>query len=104
MAKVRAPSQPGEILLKEYLEPAGVSIGDFAKHIGLTEKVLTNFIESKTKINMDKAYRLAKATGTPVEFWLNLQQAVDVHAAKSDKELAEVVRGIKKFKFPAKAA
>lgn len=104
MAKVRAPSHPGEILLKEYLEPAGIYVGDFAKHIGLTEKVLVNFIVGKTKINMDKAYRLAKATGSSVEFWLNLQQAVDVHAAKGDKELAAVVRGIKKFKFPAKAA
>lgn len=95
MAKTRKPSTPGEILLKEYLEPAGISTADFAKHIGMVTSTLSRLIDGKTKLTIRTAYRLAKATKTTVEYWVNLQQAVDLAAAKADKELAAEVKAIK---------
>lgn len=95
MAKARKPSAPGEILLKEYLEPAGISPTDFAKHIGLATSTLSRLLDGKTKLTIRTAYRLAKATKTTVEYWVNLQQAVDLAEAKADKELAAEVKVIK---------
>lgn len=95
MAKARKPSTPGEILLKEYLEPKEISPTDFAAHIGLATATLSRLINGKTKLTIRTAHRLAKATKTTVEFWVNLQQAVDLAEAKADKELAAEVKAIK---------
>ena len=95
MAKARKPSTPGEILLKEYLEPAGIAQADFAKHIGLATSTLSRLIDGKTKLTIRTAYRLAKATKTTVEFWVNLQQAIDLAEAKADKALAAEVKLVK---------
>lgn len=95
MAKARKPSTPGEVLLKEYLEPAGISQTDFAKHIGLATSTLSRLIEGKTQLSIRTAYRLAKATKTTVEFWVNLQLAVNLADAKTDKALAAEVKLIK---------
>lgn len=95
MAKARKPSTPGEILLKEYLEPAGISPTDFAKHIGMATSTLSRLIDGKTKLTIRTAYRLAKATKTTVEFWVNLQQAIDLAEAKADKALAAEVKLVK---------
>lgn len=95
MAKARKLSTPGEILLKEYLEPAGISPTDFAKHIGMATSTLSRLIDGKTKLTIRTAYRLAKATKTTVEFWVNLQQAIDLAEAKADKALAAEVKLVK---------
>lgn len=95
MAKARKPSTPGEILLKEYLEPAGIAPTDFAKHIGLATSTLSRLLDGKSKLTIRTAYRLAKATKTTVEFWVNLQQAIDLAEAKADKALAAEVKVIK---------
>lgn len=95
MAKARKPSTPGEILLKEYLEPAGIAQTDFAKHIGMATSTLSRLIDGKTKLTIRTAYRLAKATKTTVEFWVNLQQAIDLAEAKADKVLAAEVKLVK---------
>lgn len=95
MAKARKPTTPGETLLKEFLEPAGIAQADFAKHIGLATSTLSRLIDGKTKLTIRTAYRLAKATKTTVEFWVNLQQAVDLAEAKADKALAAEVKVIK---------
>lgn len=95
MAKARKPSTPGEILLKEYLEPAGISPTDFAKHISMATSTLSRLIDGKTKLTIRTAYRLAKATKTTVEFWVNLQQAIDLAEAKADKALAAEVKAVK---------
>lgn len=95
MAKARKPSTPGEILLKEYLEPAGIAQADFAKHIGLATSTFSRLIDGKTKLTIRTAYRLAKATKTTVEFWVNLQLAIDLAEAKADKALAAEVKLVK---------
>lgn len=95
MAKARKPSTAGEILVKEFLEPAQISTTDFANHIGVTTATLGGIISGKTRLTAATAHRFAKATKTSVEFWLNLQLAYDVAVAKADKELAAVIKGIK---------
>ncbi len=42
--KSRPPTHPGEILLKEFLEPLGLSQKQFAEHLGWTYPRLNEFI------------------------------------------------------------
>ena len=102
MAKARKPSTPGEILLKEYLEPAGIAQADFAKHIGLATSTLSRLIDGKTKLTIRTAYRLAKATKTTVEFWVNLQQAIDLAEAKAGQEYLSRLGYYSKFEHLVK--
>lgn len=57
----RRPVPPGEILLREFLEPLGVTQADFAKRIGVTAARLSEIIHGKRPVTMDTALRLERA-------------------------------------------
>lgn len=97
MAKVRVTTHPGEILAEEYLKPAGLTNAALAAHIGVSTAALSRFINGKSNLSISLAYRLAKALGTSVEFWVELQTAYDLSSVKVDKDLAAAVRKIKKL-------
>ncbi|MEX9297417.1 addiction module antidote protein, HigA family, partial [Providencia alcalifaciens] len=49
------------------------------------------------KLSMDMAFKLAKAFDTSKEYWINLQQAVDVWEVKSDARIQEEISRIKYY-------
>ena len=51
-----------------------------AEHIGCDVKVFSQIVNGRSSIGAELAMRLAGALDTSPEFWLNAQQAVDVHA------------------------
>lgn len=77
----RRPVPPGEILLREFLEPLGVTQADFAKRIGVTAARLSEIIHGKRPVTMDTALRLERALGFKAESWLRMQLAVDMFDA-----------------------
>ncbi|HZX67650.1 MAG TPA: HigA family addiction module antitoxin [Candidatus Elarobacter sp.] len=77
----RRPVPPGEILLREFLEPLGVTQADFAKRIGVTAARLSEIIHGKRPLTMDTALRLERALGFKAEAWLRMQLAVDMFDA-----------------------
>ncbi|MDH3673179.1 MAG: HigA family addiction module antitoxin [Gammaproteobacteria bacterium] len=74
LPKKRPPTHPGEMLLKEFLEPLGVSQKDFAKHLGWTYARLNEIINSRRGVSAKFALAFGEALGTGPEFWLNLQR------------------------------
>jgi addiction module HigA family antidote len=78
----RKPTHPGEMLLKEFLEPLGMTQKDFAEHIGWTFARLNEIIRSKRGVSADSALTLAEAFSIEPEFWLNLQISWDLWHAK----------------------
>ena len=72
--KKRKPTHPGEMLLKEFLEPMGVSQKIFAAHLGWTYARLNEIIKSRRGLTEDSALSLAEALQMEPEFWLNLQR------------------------------
>lgn len=74
LPKNRAPTHPGEMLLKEFLEPMGVTQKHFAEHINWTYARLNEIIHGKRGITADSALTLADAFEMEPEFWLNLQR------------------------------
>ncbi len=77
--KNRMPTLPGEVLRKEFLEPAGISQRKLAKHIGMTTETVNRIVNGHQSITPLTALRLSKALGTTPEFWLFLQDKIDLY-------------------------
>ncbi len=80
----RKPTLPGEILLEEFLEPMQISQTALAKHIEVDYKVINRIVNGHSSLTPDIALRLSKVLGTTPEFWLNLQQKLDVFDAQKN--------------------
>jgi antitoxin HigA-1 len=78
----RPPIHAGEILLKEFLEPFGMSQKELAKRIGVTPVRVNELVKGKRGITPDTALRLEALFGMEAQFWLNLQLATDLYEAK----------------------
>jgi addiction module HigA family antidote len=78
VAKKLAPLHPGEILLKDFLEPLGLSQYRVAKALSVPPRRINEIVLGKRSITADTALRLARFFGTSDRFWLNLQDAYDL--------------------------
>lgn len=78
----RAPTHPGEVFLEEFLKPTGMTQRTAAEKMGISFNRLNEIILSKRGVTADTALRFAKLTGTTPEFWMNLQNGVDLYEAR----------------------
>jgi antitoxin HigA-1 len=91
----RRPTPPGEILLREFLEPLGMTQVAFAKHIGISTARLSEIIHGKRAVSIDTAIRFERALGFSADSWLRMQLAVDMYDAQHGpvaKALARIKR------------
>jgi addiction module HigA family antidote len=84
--KNRPPSHPGEILLKDFLEPSSITQSALADAIHVPFQRINELINGKRGITPSTALRLAKFFGNSAEFWLNLQQAWDLYRVLREEE------------------
>jgi antitoxin HigA-1 len=82
------PFHPGEILLEEFLEPAGVTQAAFAEKLGWTTTRLNELIKGKRGITAAAALDLADALGTSPKLWMNLQATFDLDKAAKARRVA----------------
>jgi len=82
MAKKLAPIHPGEILLKDFLEPMEISQYRLAKAMSVPARRINEIVQGKRAISADTALRLGRFFGMESEFWLNLQSRYDLEVAK----------------------
>lgn len=76
------PIHPGEILVKEFLEPIGISQYRLAKDIGVTPRRINEIVHGRRAISADTALRLSQFFGMEAQFWLNLQSRYDMEVAR----------------------
>ncbi len=74
----RIPSHPGEILLKEFLEPMRKSQVELAREVGVPVQRVNEIVRGKRGVSAETAWLLARAFGTSAEFWANLQTQHDL--------------------------
>jgi len=79
------PFHPGEVLLEEFLEPAGVSQAAFARQLGWTKARLNELIRGKRGITAESALDLSEALGTSAKLWMNIQSTYDLDRAASKR-------------------
>jgi addiction module HigA family antidote len=78
------PVHPGEVLLEEFLKPWNLSQNQLAQHMGITTTRLNEIVRGRRRVTGDTALRLARATNTTPEFWLNLQALYDLECARDE--------------------
>jgi addiction module HigA family antidote len=85
----RRPTAPGVILAEFYLAPKGVTVKDFANAAGISRKHMSDIIHGHAAVTADVASRVAEALGTTAQYWLNLQNAVDLYDASKRVQKAK---------------
>ena len=88
MRPPKNPIHPGEMLLEEFLKPAGETQAAFASRVGWTRARLNELIRGKRGITADAALDLAEALGTSSKLWMNLQATWDLDAARRRRRSA----------------
>ena len=84
----RNPFHPGEVLLKEFLEPAGITLTEFAGKLVWTHARLNQLIKGKRGVTADSALDLAETLGTSAKLWMNLQATYDLDQAMGRRKAA----------------
>lgn len=86
---------PGEILLKEFLEPMGLSQNALARAINVPPRRVNEIILGKRGVNADTALRFAAFFGTSEGLWLGLQANYDLEEARDAIKAADLAHAEK---------
>jgi antitoxin HigA-1 len=85
--KNRVTTHPGTILLKEYLEPMGLTQKELADHLEIPIQRVNEIVRGKRGVSPDTAWLLSEAFDTSPEFWLNLQSMHDLSSNRPDRHI-----------------
>ena len=80
--KMMRPIHPGEVLMKEFLEPMGVTQYRLAKDLSVPPRRINEIVHGKRAVTADTALRLSRYFGTSERFWMNLQTRYDMELQK----------------------
>lgn len=87
----RTSTHPGQVLLKDFLEPMELSQTELARHLGVPIQRINELVRGKRGVTPDTAWLLAKALGTSPEFWMNLQVNYDLTSTVPPKGVKRLV-------------
>ncbi len=82
----RSPTHPGEMLMKEFLSPMGITQRQLAEAIHVSYQRINEIVNGRRGITPATALRLAKFFGNSADFWMNLQQRWDIYYAQQSEE------------------
>jgi antitoxin HigA-1 len=74
----RRPTHPGELLREETLPATGLTPSELADRLEVPRRGINELLQERRSVNPDLAHRLARVFNTTPEFWLRLQEAVDI--------------------------
>ena len=80
----RRPTHPGELLREDILPAARLTQAELALRIGVSRRTINEIVHERRPVTTDMAHRLGRAFRTTPEFWLNLQQSVDLWDAMQE--------------------
>ena len=75
---VKTSITPGEILLKEYLKPMGISQNAVARAIGVAPQTINEIVHARRSITPAMSIRFGAFFGQSDEFWHGLQIECDI--------------------------
>ncbi len=82
---IRKPTHPGSVFLEDVMKPLNLTVTDAAGMLGVSRKALSEFVNEKTSLSPEMALRIAKATNTSVESWMNMQQKLTLWNARKNE-------------------
>lgn len=91
------PAHPGELLREEIVPAAGLTQERLAKLLGVSRRTVNEIMTERRSVSADMAHRLARFFNTTPDFWLGLQQDVDLwQAAEVGKAKYEEIKPLRK--------
>lgn len=84
---------PGEILLEEFLKPAGLSQSELARALDVPPRRINEIVLGKRSITADTDLRLARYFGMSDGFFLGLQADFDLLQRR--REIGATIKAIK---------
>ena len=98
----RPPTHPGEMLLKEFLGPLGVSQVEAAKRMRIPFQRLNAIVKGRRAVSADTALLLEALTRWDAQIWRTLQAKWDLWHALRTRGRRPRVKALPKV--PAEAA
>lgn len=68
------PTQPGDILVHEFMEPLGMSANALVKALFVPTNRITSIINGDRAVTVNTTLRLERYFRMDADFWLNLQK------------------------------
>jgi antitoxin HigA-1 len=85
MSMMKNPPHPGGLVLRQCIEPLGLTVTSAARALGVTRTTLSELVNEKRGISPEMAVRLAKVFGGSAESWLKQQAYYDVAQVRADR-------------------
>ena len=76
--------------MEDFIEGFGITQNKLAVSIGVPPRRINEIVHGKRGITADTAIRLARYFGTSEEFWMNLQAAYDLSAARAGADFKRI--------------
>src|SRR5882724_4675977 len=78
LKRLKNPPHPGGLVLRQCIEPLGLTITDAANALGVTRTTLSELVNGKRGVSPEMAVRLSKVFGASAESWLTQQALYDL--------------------------
>ena len=82
---LKKPPHPGGVVLRECIEPLGLTITNAAAALGVTRTTLSELVNGKRGISPEMAVRLSKVFGASAASWLTQQAHYDLAQVRADR-------------------
>lgn len=82
---MKNPPHPGGFVLRECIEPLGLTITQAAAALGVTRTTLSDLVHGKRGISPEMAIRLSQVFGGSAESWLTQQAHYDLAQVRRDR-------------------
>ncbi len=80
--RMHTPPHPGEILKEDVLPDLGLTVGQFAAHLGVSRPHLSKVLNGRAGITAEMDLKISEALGQPPGLWIRMQAAYDLWQAE----------------------
>ena len=81
---MKKPPHPGGVVLRQCIQPLGLTITEAAAALGVTRTTLSELVHGKRGISPEMAIRLSKVFGGSAESWLTQQAHYELSQINTD--------------------
>lgn len=82
---MKNPPHPGGVVLRQCIEPLGLTITEAAEALGVTRNTLSELVNGKRGISPEMAVRLSKVFGGTEDGWLVQQAQYELAQVRRDR-------------------
>lgn len=102
MTRKLHPVHPGDILLRDFMEPLKLSSYRVAKELGVAAPTVNEIVRRRRAVTAEMALRLGRYFGTSAQLWQNLQTQYDLEVAsrRIGKSVERSVRPLERPDLP----